>query len=127
MYRTLRLLILCLLALSCSDEEELIRIAADPVDPPGPTPVLDTFLRAADLSSLPELEANNTALFNEQAQPEPLLETMAANGVNAVRLRLWYQPAGPHSGFAEVRALAERVQSMGMQVWLTVHYSDWWA
>lgn len=86
----------------------------------------DTFIRAADISFLPEIESSGTILYNN-TKAEDMLSTLKTAGCNAVRIRLWKNPSNGHSGMTEVKALAARVKKAGMKVWLTVHYSDTWA
>ncbi|WKL45498.1 glycosyl hydrolase 53 family protein [Flavobacterium sp. ZE23DGlu08] len=86
----------------------------------------DTFIRAADISFLPEIESSGTILYNN-TKAEDMLTTLKTAGCNAVRIRLWKNPSNGHSGMTEVKALAARVKKAGMKVWLTVHYSDTWA
>ncbi|GGP02252.1 hypothetical protein GCM10010992_05890 [Cloacibacterium rupense] len=109
-----------LLLVSCSS-------GGDSPDPtPNPTPTEDTFVRAADVSFVPEIEAAGVSFkYNNTAQ-DPLL-TLKNAGVNYIRIRLWHNPSDGHSGMAEVKQLATRVRNLGMKVWLTVHYSDTWA
>lgn len=93
------------------------------VDPPV---VADDFIRAADISFLPEIESAG-AVFTSNGKTEDMLTTLKNAGCNTIRIRLWKNPAGGHSGLAEVKALAARVKQAGLKVWLTVHYSDTWA
>lgn len=91
-----------------------------------PIVTADTFVRAADMSYLPLIESEGTVYkFNSIAQ-DPLL-TLKNAGCNTIRIRLWKDPSDGHSGFNEVKALAQRVKTAGLKVWLTVHYSDTWA
>jgi arabinogalactan endo-1,4-beta-galactosidase len=117
MKKIVLLLIGILIFMSCSDDNRDgdSAIVAD-----------DTFIRAADMSFLPEIEADGKVLYNA-GQPEDALLTLKNAGVNTIRIRLWKNPATVHSGFAEVKAFAQRVRQAGMKVWLTVHYSDIWA
>lgn len=99
----------------------------DSPDPtPTPTPTEDSFVRAADLSFVPEIEAAGVSFKNNNTAQDPLL-TLKNAGVNYIRIRLWHTPIDGHSGMAEVKQLATRVRNLGMKVWLTVHYSDTWA
>jgi arabinogalactan endo-1,4-beta-galactosidase len=96
----------------------------DPVvDPPV---VTDDFIRAADISFLPEIESAGIVL-SSNGKAEDMLTTLKNAGCNTIRIRLWKNPAGGHSGLTEVKALAARVKQAGLKVWLTVHYSDTWA
>lgn len=91
-----------------------------------PQPEDESFLRAADISFLPEIEAEGILYYNN-GLAEDVVTTLKNKGCNAARIRLWKDPANAHSGMAEVKALADRVREAGMKVWLTVHYSDTWA
>ncbi|PJJ09920.1 arabinogalactan endo-1,4-beta-galactosidase [Flavobacterium sp. 1] len=93
------------------------------VDPPV---VSDDFIRAADISFLPEIESAGV-VFTNNGKAEDILTTLKNSGCNTIRIRLWKNPANGHSGLAEVKNLAARVKQAGLKVWLTVHYSDSWA
>lgn len=86
----------------------------------------DEFVRAADMSFLPEIEGEGTVYYNNGATQDPIT-TLKNAGANYIRIRLWKDPANGHSGFQEVKTFAQRVHNAGMKVWLTVHYSDTWA
>ncbi len=107
----------------------LVSTACKESDPePSPEPAPEKFIiRAADLSFLPEIEQSGTVLYNQAGNAEDMLTTLKNAGMNTVRIRLWKDPVDGHSGFAEVKAFANRVRQMGLKVWLTVHYSDTWA
>ncbi|MDI1254936.1 MAG: glycosyl hydrolase 53 family protein [Flavobacterium sp.] len=116
-YAILGILALAAIAFSCSKDDK--ETTAPPIE-------TDDFLRAADVSFLPEIESNGTIYYNNGAA-EDVLTTLKNAGCNAIRIRLWKNPSTSHSGMAEVKALAQRVKQAGMKVWLTVHYSDTWA
>jgi arabinogalactan endo-1,4-beta-galactosidase len=105
-------------ACSSSDSAEEI-----PVDPPVAT---EDFIRAADISYLPEIETTGV-VFSNNGKAEDMITTLKNAGCNTIRIRLWKNPAGGHSGLTEVKALAARVKQAGLKVWITVHYSDTWA
>lgn len=104
---------LLLVMVSCSKEEETTNKL--------------TFIKAADMSYLPLIESEGTVFYNNQLVAEDALQTLKKSGCNTIRIRLWHSPSDDHSGFNEVKLLAQRVKSLGMKVWLTVHYSDTWA
>lgn len=86
----------------------------------------DTFIRAADMSYLPDAERNFAVYkFNNVAQ-DPLI-TLKNAGCNTIRIRLWKNPVATASSFNEVKLFAQRIRQAGLKVWLTVHYSDTWA
>lgn len=109
------------LAVSCGSDDSTGN------DDDGPVVVEDDFIRGADMSFLPEIEAEGYVFKNAAGQPEDALVTLKNAGVNAIRIRLWKNPSNAHSAMAEVKTLASRVKALGMKVWLTVHFSDTWA
>ena len=109
---------LTLIIISCSSR-------SDNPDP-NPTSTEDTFVRAADLSFVPEIEAAGISFKNNNSTQDPLL-TLKNTGVNYIRIRLWHNPSNGHSGMVEVKQLATRARNLGLKIWLTVHYSDTWA
>jgi arabinogalactan endo-1,4-beta-galactosidase len=83
-------------------------------------------IRGADLSSLLEVEAVG-ARFRDGDRSAPVEQLLAARGADAVRLRLWVDPASAHGGLASALALARRSRDVGLRVLLDLHYSDTWA
>lgn len=86
----------------------------------------DDFIRAVDMSFVPEAEAGGAVYKNGGTNQDPIT-TLKNAGVNYIRIRLWKNPATGHSTFNEVKSFAQRVHNAGLKVWLTVHYSDTWA
>jgi arabinogalactan endo-1,4-beta-galactosidase len=84
-------------------------------------------IKSVDASMIPEMRAANVVMKNRSGQPEDMLATLKKEGVNMIRIRLWKNPANEHSSFDQVKKFAQDIQSQGMKVWLTVHYSDNWA
>lgn len=101
-------------------------LSCDKSDNTGNTPQT-LRLRAADLSFLPQVRQSGITIKNQAGAPEDMLFTLKNAGANTVRLRLWVDPAGGHSGLGEVKQLAQEVKNAGMSVWLCLHYSDSWA
>jgi len=116
------LIALTVIQFACSSSDS--PVAPVVVDPP--VVVSDDFIRAADISYLPEIESAG-AVFTNNGKTEDMLTTLKNSGCNTIRIRLWKNPANGHSGLAEVKTLAARVKQAGLKVWLTVHYSDTWA
>jgi arabinogalactan endo-1,4-beta-galactosidase len=84
-------------------------------------------IKAVDVSMMSEMRAANVVMKNRSGQVEDMLTTLKKEGVNMIRLRLWKNPATAYSGFDDVKKLTQEIQSQGIKVWLTVHYSDNWA
>ena len=59
-----------------------------------------------------------------RADPFALLK---AEGVNAIRLRVWVDPKDGWNGKADTLAKAKRAQALGQRVMIDFHYSDDWA
>nr|WP_322623150.1 glycosyl hydrolase 53 family protein [uncultured Flavobacterium sp.] len=104
----------------------LVQCGGDDNNNTTPVTPADEFIRAADMSFLPEAEADG-AIYKKDGVPKDALVTLKDKGVNYIRIRLWKNPFTGHSTFNEVKAFAQRVHNAGLKVWLTVHYSDTWA
>ena len=120
-FLTIIVLLCVLLQTACSSDSE--KSDGGTVTPPV---VTSDFIKAADISFLPEIEAAGV-VFTNNGKTEDMLTTLKSAGCNTIRIRLWKDPANGHSGLTEVKTLAQRVKKAGLKVWLTVHYSDDWA
>ncbi len=85
------------------------------------------FIKGADCSALPEIATENCKFYNEQGLNLDAITILKRNGCNTIRLRLWHTPSSKHCDLKEVSAFAKTIKAMGLKVWITVHYSDWWA
>jgi arabinogalactan endo-1,4-beta-galactosidase len=111
------LTLLATLLLSCSSDNNSGATEPD---------FVDESIRGADMSYLPLIEGEGTIYKHNNAAEDPII-TLKNAGCNAIRMRVWQNPIGGHSGLVEVKAFALRVKQAGLKVWLTVHYSDTWA
>jgi arabinogalactan endo-1,4-beta-galactosidase len=105
-----------ILLVACSEPKEDINSVSDNLE-----------IRGADISFLPELRKSGITTRNTAGNIEDMLTTLKIEGMNVVRLRIWNNPSNEHSSMAEVNTFAKEIKSAGMKVWITVHYSDWWA
>jgi len=85
-----------------------------------------SFLRGADLSSLPRVEAGG-GVFLDDGMEADALAILAGHGLNCVRLRLWHSPPDSSSSLEEVLSMSHRVKSEGLSWLLDFHFSDTWA
>ncbi|MHC1774916.1 MAG: arabinogalactan endo-beta-1,4-galactanase [Lentimicrobium sp.] len=113
-----------LLNVSCSKPKD------KPDDPVVDKP--DTvFIKGADISWLPQMEATGYKFYNDQGVEQPCLQILQDHGINAIRLRTWVNPSNHktdgHCSKAETVAMALRVKNQGMKLMLDFHYSDSWA
>ncbi len=88
----------------------------------------------ADISFLPELEANGIR-FSDKGVEKDAIEILKDHGFNYVRLRIFNNPAldsgySPGKGFCDLAntlKMAKRVKDAGLGLLLDFHYSDYWA
>lgn len=89
------------------------------------------FIRGADISWLPQMEASGYIFRNDNGEAEDCFKILKDHGINAIRLRTWVNPSDdPHSGHcsaAETLDMARRAKEWGMRVMINFHYSDSWA
>ena len=94
------------------------------VDPP----VVDTpIVRGADISWLTQMEASGLKFYNSAGTAMDCIALMKSLGMDAIRLRVWVDPAGGWNSNADVVAKAKRVKQLGLRLLLDFHYSDTWA
>ena len=93
------------------------------------------YLIGADVSWIPEDEAAGAIYYKNGVQRDPLAILRDA-GFNAIKLRLFVDPAngyskgrpgGPWCGLEQTIAFARRIKAAGCHLSLTLHYSDTWA
>lgn len=118
---SLFLLGLLYLGASCQKDNN-----GDP-SPENPTTNPSVLIRAVDASLIPEIREQGVLVRNSEGQEEDMLSALQKNGVNTIRLRLWHTPASSYASLASVKKLAAEAHAKGINVWLTVHYSDTWA
>ncbi|KAK3901590.1 family 53 glycosyl hydrolase [Staphylotrichum tortipilum] len=83
--------------------------------------------RGVDWSSVPVEERAGVSYKNVNGNSQPMERTLAENGVNTVRQRVW---VGPRDGTYNIDyniALAKRARAAGLGVYIDFHYSDTWA
>lgn len=90
-------------------------------------------LIGADISWAPSQEDMGTA-FSDQGVEKDVLEILADNKFNWIRLRLFVDPAAENGysndgycGLEQTLAMAKRIKSAGLKFLLDFHYSDTWA
>lgn len=99
-------------------------VAGGGVEPP----VKDTpIVRGADISWLTEMEAAGYKFYNAAGSSMDCMQLLKSLGLDAIRLRVWVNPAGGWNNNADVVAKAKRVKQLGLRLMLDFHYSDTWA
>ena len=86
-----------------------------------------TFANGADVSWVSQQESSGYSFYNSsgvKTDPYVLLKNLQ---VNAIRLRVWVNPAGGWCNGADVLYKAKRAAAQGQRILIDFHYSDSWA
>ena len=87
--------------------------------------------KGADISTLTTQEETYDVVYRENGVAKDPLTILKNHGMTLARIRLFVNPDTSDDGtkmdLAYVTTLAARCKSAGMQVMLTLHYSDTWA
>ena len=91
-----------------------------------------TFVRGADISWLPEMEADNVKFYKSNGEEADCYDVLKEVGINAIRLRVWVDSSkSPYQAKCcdkdATVANAIRAKAAGMDVMIDFHYSDWFA
>ncbi len=92
-----------------------------------PPPLHAGFAKGADISWLTEMEASGKLFYNSSGTPKECTQLMKDLGMNAIRLRVWVDPAGGWNNSADVVTKAVRAKNLGLRIMIDFHYSDTWA
>lgn len=87
-----------------------------------------TFAKGADVSWLTQLESEGYTFSDSlgtQTECMSLLKNQC--NVNAIRLRVWVNPAEGWNNIDDVLLKARRANSLGLRVMIDFHFSDTWA
>ncbi|ETT51821.1 LPXTG-motif cell wall anchor domain-containing protein [Paenibacillus sp. FSL R7-269] len=97
----------------------------------GAVPIPQSFAKGADVSWLPQMEAEGHKFYNDQGDEADLLQILKDHGIDSIRLRAFVDPSDDpingHNSTEEMVQLASRVSALGFRVMVDLHYSDSWA
>ncbi len=85
------------------------------------------FAKGADVSWVSEMESSGYQWYNDNGSSQDIYQILKDHGMNAIRLRVWVNPSNGWSNQSDMLYLASRASSAGMDIMLTIHYSDSWA
>jgi len=85
------------------------------------------FAKGADISWITEMEASGKKFYNAAGTEMDGIRLLQTLGVNAVRLRVWVNPADGWCNKNDLLVKAYRAKSLGMRIMIDFHYSDSWA
>ena len=86
-----------------------------------------SWARGCDLSWLSEMEHNGVLFYDENGDSRDCIELLRAEGMNAVRLRVWVNHKTGWSNKEDMLSLALRAAQSGQRIMLDIHYSDFFA
>lgn len=105
----------------------------DPVPTPDPDPepeqVTVPYAKGADVSWVTQQESEGIQFFSRKTgRPTELMQLLRDEcGVNAVRLRVWVNPADGWNGLQDLLVKARRAKALGLELMIDFHLSDSWA
>jgi arabinogalactan endo-1,4-beta-galactosidase len=91
------------------------------------TPGTSSFAKGGDISWLTEMEAAGLKFYTSAGAEQDCMQLLKNLGMNAVRLRVWVNPANGWCNTSDVIAKAVRAKTLGLKILLNFHYSDDWA
>ena len=95
----------------------------------------EDFIRGVDISSVLVEENSGVEYYNEAGEEQDIFQTLAENGVNYIRVRVWNDPydengngyGGGNNDTAAAAEIGRRAAQYGMKLCVDFHYSDFWA
>ena len=95
----------------------------------------EDFIRGVDISSVLVEENSGVVYYNEAGEEQDIFQTLAENGVNYIRVRVWNDPydengngyGGGNNDTATAAEIGRRAAQYGMKLCVDFHYSDFWA
>lgn len=89
--------------------------------------LIDVNIRALDISYYPDSKKFVPLIKNLNGNDIDFLDLLKQSGVNTARVKIWYNPSDSNASLSQVRDLFKKINALGMQTWLDIHYSDTWA
>ena len=95
----------------------------------------EDFMLGVDVSTALAQENSGVVYYNEDGNEQDIMKTLAENGVNTIRLRVWNDPydaegngyGGGNNDLETAITLGKRATQYGLGVIIDFHYSDFWA
>lgn len=85
------------------------------------------FVKGADISWITLMESQGMKFYNAYGAERECTALMKELGMNAVRYRVWVNPADGWNSATDVLVKAIRAQKLGLRIMIDFHYSDTWA
>lgn len=87
----------------------------------------EQFALGADVSWITEMEKAGRKFYTQDGQQMEGMKLLQTLGMNTIRLRVWVNPTDGWCNKEDLLVKAKRADSLGMQLMIDFHYSDWWA
>ncbi|MFO7369770.1 MAG: glycosyl hydrolase 53 family protein [Bacteroidales bacterium] len=96
-------------------------------DPGNGTDTTAWFAKGADVSWITEMEAGGIKFYDANGSQTECMTLLKKTGMNAIRLRVWVNPADGWCNKTDLLVKAKRAHDLDMRLMIDFHYSDWWA
>ena len=95
----------------------------------------EDLMMGMDVSSLLSLEQSGVKYYDFDGTEKDLLEILAENGINTIRVRVWNNPfdeaghgyGGGNCNIDTAVEIGKRAAKFGLKLLVDFHYSDFWA
>ena len=84
------------------------------------------FIKGVDISMLKQVEENGGLFYENGNQIDPI-QLFKDKGINTARIKIWHTPSLNYNNLESVLEIADRANSVGLDLLLDFHYSDTWA
>lgn len=116
------------LFLGACTEESPVTVRPEGAGPASVTIDRDAFACGADVSWITQLEHKGYTFSNQDGVSKECMQLLRDDcGVNAIRLRVWVNPADGWNGIHDVAIKARRAHNLGQRLMIDFHFSDTWA
>lgn len=85
------------------------------------------FVKGADVGSLSQQIDRGVKFHDKKGNERECLDLLKDYQISAIRLRVWVNPKDQYCSKEDVLRQALHAKSLGMDVMIDFHYSDWWA
>lgn len=85
------------------------------------------FAYGADVSWLSQMEYYGWIFKDNQGNERDCLDILKSKGINALRFRVWVNPAENFNNKKDVTYMAQRAKNKGFDIMINFHFSDYWA
>ncbi len=92
-----------------------------------PREIFPQFAYGADVSWLSQMEYWGYVFKDNSGNQKDCLDILKSKGINALRFRIWVNPANDFNNKKDVVYMASRAKSKGFDVMIDFHMSDNWA